>query len=113
MLTPLYSFCSQSACTDGEYSFAALVQDTNGKFYGTTFEGGASGSACTLGCGTVFSLSVGLGPFVETLPSYGKVEATLGILGTNLTGATSVSFNGKAATFTVPWCGAEQNRNVL
>jgi hypothetical protein len=50
---------------------------------------------------------------VETLPTSGKVGAAVIILGTSLTGATSVSFNGKAATFTVPWCGAEQNRNVL
>jgi hypothetical protein len=46
-------------------------------------------------------LSVGLGPFVETLPTSGKVGATVYILGTNLTGASSVSFHGTAATFTV------------
>lgn len=63
--------------------------------YGTTADGGANGE------GTVFSLSVGLGPFVETEPTAAKVGATVNILGTNLTGATSVSFNGKAATFTV------------
>jgi hypothetical protein len=44
---------------------------------------------------------VGLGPFVETKPTAGKVGAAVNILGTNLTGATSVSFNGTAATFTV------------
>jgi hypothetical protein len=51
--------------------------------------------------GTVFSLSVGLGPFVETLPTSGKVGAAVKILGTDLTGATSVAFNGTVATFTV------------
>jgi hypothetical protein len=63
--------------------------------YGTTADGGANGY------GTVFSLSVGLGPFVETEPTAAKVGATVKILGTNLTGATSVNFNGKLATFTV------------
>jgi uncharacterized repeat protein (TIGR03803 family) len=105
-LTTLYNFCSQggSNCTDGAYPEAVLVQATCGKLYGTTEQGGSS-SACTAnfstGCGTVFSLSVGLGPFVETNPASGKVGAAVKILGTNLTGATSVTFNGTAATFTV------------
>jgi len=51
--------------------------------------------------GTVFSLSVGLGPFVKTLPTSGKVAAGVMILGTDLTGATSVTFNGTAAAFSV------------
>jgi hypothetical protein len=38
-----------------------LVQGTDGKFYGTTFEGGANDHCFDVsGCGTVFSLSVGL-----------------------------------------------------
>jgi uncharacterized repeat protein (TIGR03803 family) len=99
-LTTLHSFCSQPACADGQYPAAGLVQDTNGSLYGTTADGGAN--ACSgLTCGTVFSLSVGLPPFVETQPTAGKVGATVNILGTNLTGATSVNFSGKAATFTV------------
>ncbi len=94
-LTTLYNFCSQSGCADGQYPSGALVQDTDGNLYGTTADGGANGY------GTVFSLSVGLGPFVETLPNAAKVGAAVKILGTNLTGTTSVEFNGKAATFTV------------
>ncbi len=55
----------------------------------------------TDGLGTVYSLSAGLGAFVETLPSSGKVGAKVIILGTSLTGATSVTFDGTAATFKV------------
>jgi uncharacterized repeat protein (TIGR03803 family) len=96
-LTTLYSFCGQSGCTDGEFPWfgAGLVQATNGDFYGTTSQGGLAND------GTVFSLSVGLGPFVETQPTSGKVGAAVKILGTNLTGATNVSFNGTAAVFKV------------
>ncbi len=56
-LTTLYRFCAQSGgCPDGSQPYAGLVQDTNGKFYGTTYYGG------TNNVGTVFSLAVGLGP---------------------------------------------------
>jgi large repetitive protein len=71
------------------------VQATDGNFYGTTSIGG------TYNDGTVFSLSVGLRPFVETRPTSGEAGAAVIILGNNLTGATGVSFNGTAAAFTV------------
>ena len=94
-LTTLYSFCSQSGCADGKYPAAGLVQDTNGNLFGTTADGGATGN------GTIFNLSIGLGPFVETQPASGKVGAAVKILGTNLTGATSLTFNGTATAFIV------------
>jgi uncharacterized repeat protein (TIGR03803 family) len=75
-----------------------LVQGTDGNFYGTTIAGGPNGFNSY---GTVFRLSVGLAPFVETRPTSGKVGANVIVLGTNLRGATSVSFNGTAATFQV------------
>ena len=149
-LTTLYSFCSQSNCADGYISQGALVQATDGNFYGTTVYGGANcvpdggcgtifkitpgGALTTLHSfdvtdgenpetgltqdtngkfygtmqaggayngGTIYSLSVGLGAFVETQTSSGKVGAAVKILGTDLTGATSVTFNGTVATFTV------------
>jgi uncharacterized repeat protein (TIGR03803 family) len=93
--TSLYSFCSQAGCVDGDSPDGTLIQATNGDFYGTTFSGGTSGA------GVVFSLSTGLGAFVQTVPTSGKVGTAVKILGADLTGATSVTFNGKTATFKV------------
>ena len=90
-LTTLHSFKG----SDGEYPWGGLVQATNGTFYGTTEDGGASGQ------GTIFSISVGLGPFVQAVPTIGAVGSGVMVLGTDLTGTTSVTFNGKAATFKV------------
>ncbi len=72
-----------------------LVQGTDGDFYGATYAGGVSDD------GAIFSLSMALGPFVKAQPAVGKVGAAVTILGTSLTGATGVSFDGTAATFTV------------
>jgi len=81
---------------DGAYLFGSgLVQRTDGTFFGTSESGGDTG------CGTIYSLSMGLGPFVKTLPQFGRPGITIKILGTNLTGATSVTFNGRAASFSV------------
>jgi uncharacterized repeat protein (TIGR03803 family) len=77
---------------------APVVQDTNGSLYGTTQKGGPMGSG---GYGTIFSLAIGLPPFVETQTTAGTVGAVVNILGSDLTGATSVTFNGTAAAFTV------------
>jgi uncharacterized repeat protein (TIGR03803 family) len=90
-LTTLHSFDG----TDGADPYAGLVQYTDGNLYGTTATGGSYGR------GTVFSLSVGLGPFVETQPTSGKVGTAVKILGTDLTGASRVTFNGTAARFKV------------
>lgn len=90
VLTTLHSFDS----ADGAYPVASLMQDTNGNFYGTTLHG-------AIGYGTVFSLSVGLSPFVKTQPASGYAGMAVKILGTNLTGATKVTFNGHIAVFKV------------
>jgi uncharacterized repeat protein (TIGR03803 family) len=148
-LTTLYSFCSQSSCTDGKDPDAGLIQATDGNLYGTTNGGGANGAGTVFsinlggtlttlfsfssqsgsimganpsagviqatdgsfygttyaggyyGYGTVFNVSMGFSPFVKTQTTSGKVGADVKILGNDLTGATSVTFKGTAATFTV------------
>lgn len=95
-LTTLYDFCSLPNCADGATPYAGLIQGTDGNFYGTTEDGGANG----LFYGTVFSLSLSppLGPFVETNPTSGNSGTKVTILGNNLTGTTSVTFDGIAVT---------------
>lgn len=51
-LRTVYSFCSLSKCSDGGLPTAALVQGTDGDFYGTTFAGGV-----VTGQGTVFKIT--------------------------------------------------------
>jgi len=135
--TTLYSFTGGA---DGSSPHSALIQGTDGNFYGTAELGGAS-SACDDGCGTVFRMTPegdltalynfgatdGRSPYGalfqatdgnlygttlqggpygrhvagKTLPISGSVGDTIRILGTDLTGATSATFNGAPATFTV------------
>jgi uncharacterized repeat protein (TIGR03803 family) len=90
-LTMLHSFNG----SDGEQG-GWLLQAVDGNFYGTTTSGGPYP-----GDGTAFLLSTGLAPFAETQPTSGNVGAPVVILGTGLTGATNVTFNGTAATFNV------------
>jgi len=94
-MTTLHSFCAQSSCPDGKSPQTELTQATNGLLCGVTVGGGAHGG------GTAFSVSVGLGSFVKTLPTSGKVGAVVRILGTDLTGTSSVTFDGTTAAFAV------------
>ena len=48
--------------------------------------------------GTLYSLDIGQGPFVTFVQATSKVGGTAQILGQGLTGATSVTFNGIAAS---------------
>jgi uncharacterized repeat protein (TIGR03803 family) len=91
--TILYSFCAQANRADGALAYDRLFQATDGIFYGATFFSGAYGD------GTVFSLDVGLGPFVAFVRNSGKVGVNVQILGQGFTGTTAVSFNGTPATF--------------
>jgi uncharacterized repeat protein (TIGR03803 family) len=106
-LTTLYSFCSQPGCADGSGPYGDLLQATDGNFYGTTFQGGVSGAL-----GTIFSISNGLGPFVQSITSSGKVGAAVTILGMNLTGTTAVNFGAAPATFTVNSTGTAITTSV-
>ncbi len=76
---------------------SGLVQGTDGNLYGTTRGQDGTSSAA----GTVFKISLGLPPFVRTLPLAAHPGTKIMILGTDLTDATSVTFDGTAATFTV------------
>lgn len=84
----LYIFAKKN----GESPFGTLLQDTSGVFYGTTFEGGKYNE------GVVYSLNMGLGPFVALVTYAGKVGSTAQILGQGFTGTTGVTFNGVPAT---------------
>jgi hypothetical protein len=89
------NFCSLPKCADGDSPYAALIQSTNGNLYGTTPQGGRSNLGVFYGVGTR------LAAFVETNPGSGRAGTEVVILGNNLTGTTSVTFNGTAATFSV------------
>jgi len=84
VLTTLYSFNTAVYPTQ-------MIQATDGNLYGVTSGGG------TDNLGSIFRLSIGLGPFVKTVPVAGGVGATVHILGTNLTTPVSVTFNGVPA----------------
>ena len=90
-LTTLFIFDNST----GFEPLAPIIQDTDGNFYGTTYQGGVNGR------GNVFRLVMGLSPFVETRPASGKVGASVEIIGNHLKGASSVTFNGISAAFTV------------
>jgi uncharacterized repeat protein (TIGR03803 family) len=84
---------------DPETSSPGLVQGSDGKLYGATTSGGASNG------GTVYSYDLSLPmprPGISKFsPASGPVGTAVTITGSNFLGATSVTFNGTAATFTV------------
>jgi uncharacterized repeat protein (TIGR03803 family) len=56
-VTVVYDFCSKPYCTDGSTPTAGLVQASDGKFYGTTSQGGLANGDCGFTCGTIFNLT--------------------------------------------------------
>jgi uncharacterized repeat protein (TIGR03803 family) len=101
-LTTLHSFSG----ADGSLPYSGVVQATDGKIYGATYEGGTKGD------GVIFSLSTGLRRFVKAEPTSGEVGSKVKILGTHLTGATAVSFNGTPASFKVCTSGKALDTSV-
>jgi uncharacterized repeat protein (TIGR03803 family) len=98
--TDLYVFPGSGNCgvgTPGCLTSSTLLQLPNGLFYGVTAEGGADDD------GTFYSLNTGLKPFVTLQFPMGTEGTSLGIFGQGFVSgpATAVSFNGKAASFTV------------
>jgi uncharacterized repeat protein (TIGR03803 family) len=92
--TQLYDFANDPA--PGTSPQVTLLQNTNGIFYGDTETGSNAQS------GVFYSFDAGnQGRFVSTVPPFGKVGKSVGILGQGLTGTTAVSFNGLPASFTV------------
>jgi uncharacterized repeat protein (TIGR03803 family) len=92
--TTLYTF---GYTTSFNGSGANLMQDTNGTFYGTT----APFDSLSTDPPTVFSLSNDLPAFITTVPQMRPIGQKVLIFGQGFTGATSVTFNGISATFTV------------
>ena len=91
-LTTLYNFESWDSDSGG-----GLFQATNGLLYGATYSGGT----VNCGCGTIFSLDMGFGPFVAFLRNSAKGGQEFGILGQGFTGTTAVALNGSQAKFIV------------
>jgi uncharacterized repeat protein (TIGR03803 family) len=71
-LTTLHSFCSEKNCADGRIPQGALIQATSEIFYGATSNGGGSSNCGSFGCGTIYSLSMGLSPLAEANRTFGS-----------------------------------------
>jgi hypothetical protein len=71
------------------------MQATDGSFWGLSSKGGASRN------GVAFTISAGLPAFIKTVPTAAAAGTQVQILGTNLSAASQVTFNGIAAPFTV------------
>ena len=90
-----YSILYNFDAANGMSAVSTPLQHTNGKIYGLASFGGLHGF------GVLYSLDMGLGPFVSLVSTSDKVGVPLTILGQGLTGATAVFFNGTPATFKV------------
>jgi hypothetical protein len=94
-MTPEGAYTTLFTGEDGYSPYGPLFQGTDGNLYGP------AGNFNTGNHGVIYRLSNGLSPLVETVPVAGPVGQSVIILGNNLTGSTSVTFNGVAAEFAV------------
>jgi uncharacterized repeat protein (TIGR03803 family) len=79
--------------THGANDETPAIQHTNGKIYGLTDAGGSNGA------GVLFTLDIGVGPFVSLVPTSGKVGGKpVGILGQGFSSSSVVKFDGVQAT---------------
>ena len=83
--------------THGGNPQVSVFQHTNGILYGDATNGGTS----TKPGGVLYSLDMGLHPFVALLTTSGIAGQAIQILGNGLTGTTSVKFGSGSASFKV------------
>ena len=92
-LSLVYTFCSQTSCTDGGLPWAGLIQGSDGNFYGTTYGGGINGGNGTIfkvtPSGTFTNLYSFTGSAGGSFPEGTLVQATNGTFyGTTVSGGT-------------------------
>ena len=92
--TPLYIVPNDYSGV-GRFPYSTPIQHTNGKIYGLMYVGGSQDN------GTLYSLDIGLAPFVRALSPSGTPGTTVEILGQAFTGTTTVKFGGAAASATI------------
>lgn len=81
---------------DGSTPDRELLQATNGTLYGAAPDGTGSAEF-----GTLFSIDIGLAPFVTFVNEAAKVGQTFGIIGQGFLGTSNVSLAGTPVNFTV------------
>ena len=92
-----YTVLHNFGTTDGDTPDSTPMLHTNGIIYGTTFHGGSH-----VAYGAVYSMNVGLKPFVEPLILHSaKVNASVGLLGQGFNTATGVTFGTGTGTLTI------------
>ncbi len=99
----LHSFGDGSVPGDGAYPVSGLVEGTDGNLYGDTQNGGSTVSLdpSGYGFGTAYAVNVQLPRIDDFAPHSGSVGAAVTITGVNLSGAYSVTIDGRSAQFVV------------